>query len=98
MLKSEIKKFDILDGRFNSLASNHEEMIRIKDEYKRVNQELREENARLHDENSRLFSQALAEKDVMIQELEKKSESIQEQYSALEYKFRSNILTIKTTK
>ncbi|CAL1528454.1 unnamed protein product [Lymnaea stagnalis] len=88
MLKSEIKKFDILDGRFNNLASNHEEMIRIKDEYKRVNQELREENSRLKDENGRLFSNSIAEKDNRIYELEKKCTSFQEQCITLEQQLR----------
>lgn len=33
-IQHEIRKFNILDGRFNDLASNHEEMIKFKDEYK----------------------------------------------------------------
>ncbi|KAH9519087.1 Coiled-coil domain-containing protein 89 [Bulinus truncatus] len=90
MLKSEIKKYDILDVRFNQLASNHEEMIRIKDEYKRVNQELREENARLKDENGRLFSKTIVEKDSKIHDLEKKCSTIYEQTITLEQKLREN--------
>ncbi|XP_005090482.1 coiled-coil domain-containing protein 89 [Aplysia californica] len=88
MLKTEIKKYNILDGRFNNLASNHEEMIRIKDDYKRVNQDLREENARLKDENGKLFSKTVIEKDHQIQELDKKCAGLHEQCSALEQKLR----------
>ncbi|KAI8793179.1 coiled-coil domain-containing protein 89-like isoform X1 [Biomphalaria glabrata] len=90
MLKSEIKKYDVLDTRFNQLASNHEEMIQIKDEYKRANQELREDNTRLKDENGRLFSKTIAEKDNKIQELEKKCSTMSEQIVTLEQKLRQN--------
>lgn len=88
VLKNEIRKYSILDSRFNCLASNHEEMIKIKDEYKRVNQELREENSKLKNDNSRLFSQAIQDKDQKIQELEKKLSILKEQNTAVEAKFR----------
>ena len=87
-LNHEIRKFNILDKRFNDLASNHEEMIKYKDEYKRVNAELRSENDKLRDENARLFSKAIIEKDQMIQKLEEKVASSQNQISALEAKLR----------
>ncbi|KAK7500783.1 hypothetical protein BaRGS_00008027, partial [Batillaria attramentaria] len=35
LLKNELRKYNILEGRFQHLATNHEEMIKIKDEYKR---------------------------------------------------------------
>jgi hypothetical protein len=41
MLDGEIRKYNILNSRFDDLASNHQELIRIKDEYKRSNQDLR---------------------------------------------------------
>ncbi|RUS86764.1 hypothetical protein EGW08_005487 [Elysia chlorotica] len=88
MLKTELQKYNILDGRFNQLAANHEEMIRIKDEYKSVNKDLMEENERLKDENSRLFSKTLAEKDDLIFQLEKRCVSTQEQHALLEQKLR----------
>ena len=94
MLKVEIKKFDLLDKRFDHLVDNHEEMIRIKDEYKRVNIDLREENARLKDENKKLFSKAIVEKDDMIQDLDSKRASLQEQCSILERKLRFDILFV----
>ena len=88
MLKNEIRKFTLLEGRFHSLAANHEEMIKFKDEYKRVNQELREENARLKNENARLFSKAIQEKDARILELEKKFVIIKQENTNMEAKLR----------
>ncbi|KAK3804206.1 hypothetical protein RRG08_040715 [Elysia crispata] len=88
MLKTELQKCNILDARFNQLAANHEEMIRIKDEYKRINKDLVEENDRLKEENSRLFSKTLAEKDDLIFQLEKRCVSAQEQHALLEQKLR----------
>lgn len=88
MLKNEMRKYNILESRFSSLASNHEEMIKIKDEYKRVNQEIREENARLKNENARLFSKAIEEKDARIHELEKKFAVMKEQNNNIEARLR----------
>lgn len=85
----EIRKFNLLDKRFNDLASNHEEMIKYKDEYKRVNVALRQENEKLKDENSRLFSKALLEKDDTIRQLEGKLVTTRDQYTSLETKYRS---------
>ncbi|KAL8558524.1 hypothetical protein ACOMHN_038848 [Nucella lapillus] len=89
MLKNEIRKFNQLEHRFDTLASNHEEMIKFKDEYKRVNTELREENARLKSENVRLFSKAIKEKDARILELEKKFAIIKQENANIEAKFIS---------
>ena len=61
----------MLDARFSDLASNHEELIRFKDEYKRQNELLRQENARIKDENARLFSKTIDEKENKIRELDK---------------------------
>ncbi|KAK7109428.1 coiled-coil domain-containing protein 89-like [Littorina saxatilis] len=88
MLKNEVRKFTLLENRFYSLASNHEEMIKIKDEYKRVNKELREENARLKSDNARLFSKAIQEKDAQILELEKKFVIVKQENTNMEAKFR----------
>ncbi|XP_050419232.1 coiled-coil domain-containing protein 89 [Patella vulgata] len=88
MLNQEIRKFNILDNRFHDLASNHEEMIKIKDEYKRVNVELRNENAKLREENSRLFSGAILEKDQIIGELDTKIRQLQEQSKLMEQRIR----------
>lgn len=67
--KSEAKKSEMLEMRFNELAENHEEMIKFKDEHKRRNQLLMEQNANLLKENKTLFSSAIEEKDAMIKEL-----------------------------
>ncbi|XP_052811926.1 coiled-coil domain-containing protein 89-like [Mya arenaria] len=87
-IEHERRKFNLLDGRFNDLASNHEEMIKFKDEYKRVNAELRKENDRLRDENAKLFSKALLEKDEMIHNLEGKLITAKEQCAAIDTKYR----------
>ncbi|KAJ8314123.1 hypothetical protein KUTeg_008684 [Tegillarca granosa] len=90
-IDNEIRKYNILNKRFDELAYNHQEMIKFKDEYKRSNQELRLENSRLRDENSRLFSEALLEKDSVIADLGKKLENSKEQYTQLELRFRQNV-------
>ena len=41
------KKCDLLNSRFNDLAENHEELIKIKDDYKKNNALLKDENQRL---------------------------------------------------
>ena len=41
------KKCDLLNSRFNDLADNHEELIKIKDDYKKNNVVLKEENQKL---------------------------------------------------
>ncbi|BFZ01871.1 hypothetical protein BsWGS_04910 [Bradybaena similaris] len=90
MLQTELHKYKILEGRFNNLASNHEEIIRIKDEYKCINQELRERNAVLKEENDRQFSKTVAEKNNLILDLEKKCASLLERWSAVEHKLRQS--------
>ena len=87
-LDQEIRKFKLLDGRFNDLASNHEELIKYKDEYKRVNIELRRENELLREDNARLFSQAILEKDELIGKLEGKLGAAKDQCAALESKYK----------
>ncbi|KAL3832029.1 hypothetical protein ACJMK2_023709 [Sinanodonta woodiana] len=94
-IEHEIRKFNILDKRFHELASNHEEMIRFKDEYKRQNQELRLENARLKEENKNLFSGAIQEKDAIIDDLDRKLESMKEHYSSLESKHRQMLQELR---
>lgn len=88
MLDGEIRKYNMLNARFDDLASNHQELIKIKDEYKRSNQELRAENSKLRDDNERLFSGALLEKDQQISDLDRKLVLSKEQYSLLEQKYR----------
>ncbi|XP_069110635.1 coiled-coil domain-containing protein 89-like isoform X2 [Argopecten irradians] len=90
MLDGEIRKYNILNARFDDLASNHQEMIKIKDEYKRSNKDLREENAHLRNENTRIFSGAIAKKDEQIRELENKLGSLKEQCNTLEHRNRHN--------
>jgi hypothetical protein len=41
------KKCDLLNNRFNDLAENHEELIKIKDDYKKNNGVLKDDNQRL---------------------------------------------------
>ena len=41
------KKCDLLNNRFNDLAENHEELIKIKDDYKKNNGALKDDNQRL---------------------------------------------------
>ncbi|XP_048756997.1 coiled-coil domain-containing protein 89-like [Ostrea edulis] len=95
MLNAEIRKNTLLEKRFDELASNHQEMIKIKDEYKRSNQDLRQENSRLRDENARLFSGAITEKDQQIADLEKRLAGLKEQSSSQEIRQRQSIQDLK---
>ena len=88
MLDYELKKSNMLSKRFDELAYNHEEMIKIKDEYKRSNKELREENARLKEDNARLFSGAIQEKDQQIADLERKMSEAKQMCTSLEQRNR----------
>ncbi|CAH1238346.1 CCDC89 [Branchiostoma lanceolatum] len=88
-LEQEIRKFNILDDRFHELASNHEEMIKFKDEYKRQNEKLRKENERLRDENARLFNKAVEERDQRIAVLEEQVAGLNKQRGKMEEKCNS---------
>ena len=52
-----------LEQRFRTLSSNHEELIRIKDEYRTDNQVLRQENVKLRSEEEERVSEVLQEKE-----------------------------------
>lgn len=80
----QLKKYDILDARFMELASNHEEMIQIKDEYKSRNSQLMKENAALKEDNARLFSQAIEDRNAKISNLEKDLAKVRSQCADLE--------------
>lgn len=80
----ELKKYAMLDARFNDLAENHSELIKFKDEYKRQNELLCQENAKLKDDNNKLFSKAIQDRDVKVEELEKKSSNLKLQYKQVE--------------
>lgn len=67
----ETAKCEMLDRRFNELADNHQELIKFKDQYKIENEVLRKENAKLKEDNEKLFSEALQEKEIIIEDLEK---------------------------
>ena len=87
-LKLEMQKSSQLENRFHSLSSNHDEMIKIKDEYKHVNKQLREVNVRLKTENSELFSKELLEKDNHIQDLQERFAVVEQDNKRLNMKFR----------
>ena len=87
-LDLQIRKTNMLDARFNDLASNHQQLIMIKDEYKRSNEELRRENFQIRQDNERLFSKAIEDRDKQIAELERKSNSMSEQCSSVTKKYR----------
>lgn len=83
-LDRELKKNNMLEGRFNELAENHSEMIKIKDDYKRRNHDLMQENSKLKEDNARLFSKAVHERDEKIAELDKKLVYLKEQTATLD--------------
>lgn len=63
------KHSEQIEKRFDDLASNHEEMIKIKDEYKSRCKGLIDENMKLEKENANVTSAKLKEKSQEIVEL-----------------------------
>lgn len=63
------KHSEQIEKRFDDLASNHEEMIKIKDEYKSRCKGLIDENMKLEKENANVTSAKLKEKSQEIAEL-----------------------------
>ena len=87
-LNMQLKKNNMLDARFNDLASNHAEMIKIKDDYKKRNVELMNDNAKLRAENANLFSAAIEERDQAIATLQRKVQCTLEKYNAQDLRYR----------
>lgn len=58
-----------LEQRFHTLSSNHDELIKIKDEYKMENQKLRDENFKYRTNNAERVSVALQEKEKQLSTL-----------------------------
>ena len=85
-LREENDKFNMLESRFFELASNHEEMIRIKDEYKASNEKLRTENIQLRRDNEKLFSKRLNELTEECESLRQFNSSIVVEVKKLEEK------------
>lgn len=82
-LKAKSEHAQKLEKRFMTLASNHELMIRFKDEHKRQNVKLREENEKLRLENNNLFSQALKDQEVQVLQLTTRSEALAKELETL---------------
>ncbi|KAK1336187.1 hypothetical protein QTO34_003990 [Cnephaeus nilssonii] len=82
-LKAKSEHARKLEDRFMTLAANHEEMIRFKDQYKSENAKLREENEKLRLENDNLFSQALKEQEAQVLQLTAGSEVLAKELEAL---------------
>lgn len=95
-LKREGRRAEQLERRFTDLASNHQQMIRFKDEYKAQNGELRQENAKLRQENEALFNDALKEKDEKIQDLEKEVDHLVEELASLKQESIDKMAALKT--
>ena len=66
----QVRKYAVLEKRFEILFYNHEEIIKIKDGYKAVNDELRKENRELSARRDEEVAALVGEKNVRIKELE----------------------------
>nr|XP_051677465.1 coiled-coil domain-containing protein 89 [Oryctolagus cuniculus]XP_051677468.1 coiled-coil domain-containing protein 89 [Oryctolagus cuniculus]XP_051677474.1 coiled-coil domain-containing protein 89 [Oryctolagus cuniculus]XP_051677478.1 coiled-coil domain-containing protein 89 [Oryctolagus cuniculus] len=82
-LKAQRQHARKLEERFMTLATNHEMMIRFKDEHKNQNIKLKEENEKLRLENSSLFSQALRDKEAKVLQLTAQSTDLTKQVESL---------------
>ena len=83
-LQEESRQRLLVEQRFATLAENHEEMIKIKDEYKGSNQDLRSENERLRRDNKMMFSAALEERDLQLSQLREELAASAEQRRTVE--------------
>ncbi|XP_078545132.1 coiled-coil domain-containing protein 89 [Lissotriton helveticus] len=95
-LKQEGRRAELLERRFTDLASNHQQMIRFKDEYKAQNEKLRQENAKLRQENETLFNDALKEKGEKIQELAKEVDRLVEELASLKRESSDKMAALQT--
>ncbi len=66
----QVRKYTVLEKRFQTLYHNHEEIIKIKDGYKIVNDELRRENKSLLVRKAEEVAEMVDEKNERIKELE----------------------------
>ena len=66
----QVRKYTVLEKRFQTLYHNHEEIIKIKDGYKIVNDELRRENKSLLARKAEEVAEMVDEKNERIKELE----------------------------
>lgn len=85
-LKTKSEYAKKLEDRFLILASNHEKMIRFKDEHKSQNIRLREENEKLRLENDKLFSQALKEQEAKVSQLTAHTAALSQELEMLKEK------------
>lgn len=66
----QVRKYTVLQKRFETLYHNHEEIIKIKDGYKMVNDELRRENKDLLARKAEEVASLMDAKNERIKELE----------------------------
>ncbi|MXQ91839.1 hypothetical protein E5288_WYG019787 [Bos mutus] len=92
-LKAKNQQAQKLEERFMTLASNHELMIRFKDEHKRQNAKLREENEKLRLENDQLFSPALKAQEAKVVQLTAQSEALAKELETLQRKHAHDTVT-----
>ena len=77
-LLEEMKARSTLEQRFHCLSSNHDELIKIKDEYKSENRVLREDNKKLRREKEEAFSASLQEMEKQLCVLREAAEKAEE--------------------
>lgn len=72
-----------LEQRFHTLSSNHDELIKIKDEYKMENQKLRDENFKYRTNNAERVSVALQEKEKQLSTLREEVREAEERIKVM---------------
>ncbi|XP_063729491.1 coiled-coil domain-containing protein 89-like [Symsagittifera roscoffensis] len=78
-------KFRLLEENFDVLASNHHEMIQIKDEYKQQNEKFRMKNESILEENRFLLGNRSAEKAQAVKTLNQTIEQLQKELQAVSH-------------
>jgi len=86
----------MLENRFDELAENHDEMIKIKDEYKSRCKDLQVQNKRLAQENKELFSAEICRKENELIEIKKQLDIEREKVASLTSSQMSKISEFQT--
>ena len=76
----QLRKYTVLEKRFQTLYHNHEEIIKIKDGYKVVNDELRKENKDLLGRKAKEVADLVDDKNKRIKELENDLKTMTEKF------------------
>ena len=84
----EIRKYHVLEKRFDVLFYNHEEIIKIKDDYKSENDKLRKQNNEVMHRKAKDECSLVQEKDFVIGDLKEKLTMLEQKFEEINEQLR----------